>query len=99
MNNNNNLETELVVVSKKFDENSLTSQVDNKDYKIVKDVYNYQSKSKLDELPLWAKILIACVLILIAIGAIVGGAFAINAVSNLVPQEPVNKIFETIVVI
>ncbi len=69
-----------------MNDNSAPEQKDREkaDYTIlVKDVYTYQSKSKIDQLPKWAKIAIAVVLVLVAIGAVVGGAFAINAVANM----------------
>ena len=48
----------------------------------IEKVYTYQSGSKIEKLPKWAKILISCGLVLLAVGSVVGGAFAIKAVRD-----------------
>lgn len=74
-----------IIIEQSFKETeSNASEI--KKYQILDDVYKYQSKSKIDGIPKWAKIIIALVLILIAIGIVVGAAFLINdVVNNIVP--------------
>ncbi|WP_036498687.1 hypothetical protein [[Mycoplasma] testudinis] len=58
------------------------SKADVNKFQIVDKIYQYQSHSKLDRLPTWSRILISIVLIIILIGLVVGGAFAIKAVND-----------------
>ncbi|MDC4163420.1 hypothetical protein [Mycoplasma bradburyae] len=50
------------------------------------EVYEYQSKSKLDNLSLWSKVFIIILLVLICIGAIIGTVFAITAAKEMIPK-------------
>lgn len=74
-----------IIIEQSFEEtDSNASEI--KKYQILDDVYKYQSKSKIDGIPKWAKIIIALILIIIAIGIVIGAAFLINdVVNNIVP--------------
>ena len=85
MNNASKNDLDTVVITKTSSQSDTKT---NKDYKVVKDVYSNHNKSKLDELPLWAKILISCILILVVIGVVIGSAFAIVAVNNMNATAP-----------
>lgn len=74
-----------IIIEQSFQESDSNAS-DVKKYEILDDVYKYQSKSKMDGIPKWAKIIIALVLIIIAIGIVIGAAFLINdVVNNIVP--------------
>lgn len=83
-NNFDELQTPIIIEQSFQESNSNASDI--KKYEILDDVYKYQSKSKIDGIPKWAKIIIALVLIIIAIGIVIGAAFLINdVVNNIVP--------------
>lgn len=83
-NNFEELQTPIIIEQSFQESNSNASDI--KKYEILDDVYKYQSKSKIDGIPKWAKIIIALVLIIIAIGIVIGAAFLINdVVNNIVP--------------
>lgn len=74
-----------IIIEQSFQETE-SNALETKKYQILDDVYKYQSKSKIDGIPKWAKIIIAIVLIIIAIGIVIGAAFLINdVVNNIVP--------------
>lgn len=51
-------------------------------FDVIDQIYQYQSESKLNRLPRWLRIVIVVFLIVLVIGVIVGGSFAIMKVND-----------------
>lgn len=51
-------------------------------FDVIEQIYQYQSESKLNRLPRWLRIVIVVSLIVLVIGIIVGGTFAIMKVND-----------------
>lgn len=65
--------------------NSSRASLDKKNiekFDVIDQIYQYQSESKLNRLPRWLRILIVVFLIVLVIGVIVGGTFAIMKVND-----------------
>lgn len=65
--------------------NSSRTSLDKKNiekFDVIEQIYQYQSESKLNRLPRWLRIVIVVFLIVLVIGVIVGGTFAIMKVND-----------------
>ncbi|CDN40363.1 hypothetical protein [Mycoplasma amphoriforme] len=65
--------------------NSSRASLDKKNiekFDVIDQIYQYQSESKLNRLPRWLRIIIVVFLIVLVIGVIVGGTFAIMKVND-----------------
>lgn len=65
--------------------NSSRASLDKKNiekFDVIDQIYQYQSESKLTRLPRWLRIVIVVFLIVLVIGVIVGGTFAIMKVND-----------------
>ncbi|QZX48855.1 hypothetical protein [Mycoplasma sp. E35C] len=70
-------ESHTKIIQEQLAQENKTTEIINKTEKTHNEVYQYQSNSKLDKLPLWSKILIIIFLVLLCVGAIVGSVYAI----------------------